>query len=1753
MSSESQNTPDTVTPYSGTWDRGNPYPGARPYSVYESAVFFGRAAAMEAAEAIFRRNAEAGKAFLLVSGVSGVGKTSFVRAGLVPALARSSAAEGVGIFRFADLQVMPGEEKLFVRLAEALCREDALPELLLDGTPLQSLAEMLRENPKSAGILLKSALSLAAREKEFRDKLERPPKTRLVLFIDPVEAIFQGRGASTEDRASFFTALHALAKSGLVWVVSSLRSDQTNVVSQDTEFAGLRENLEQFQLMPPSQADIGRIIRQPVLATGAEYEEDEQSGLRLDALIREPASQNPSCLPLLASYLSKLYDAGLADGKVRFAGYRKLGTFTDFMVAEAESAFDRLPEDSQAAFSKAIGLLVSMTLGESSTLVRRFAPIAEIAETPAAKLLVEQLIERRILVAGANAHFLPGVMIAHDALLLEWSRLRDYLEGERAFLMARARLDVEEARWREMDQSEDYLLVAPGPIRDAETLLAQRSGHLTRSEADFLKLSIQRREELVGRRDKVGRKWIFYTLAASAASVLLALLFLGSLANAQIKVAAAENDADDRVEEAERETEAVRAEVDEAKEEVRQVEQQREAAEKLVGSVVANVYREADEPGDLDVLEPAADAGLDYLTTVAPSEPENREAIKTRAVTMGALGEVLLKKREDPRALKAIERSLQLLESLPPSELTAPPARFDLGSLTIAKGRTLLSRGSLDEGIAAYRRGLSLMREAVQGDSSRLAWARRLSSEYRRLGQTLAETGQIGESRQLFEESLVIMRDLATRPSSALTPAQVVADARASADVLENQFRGDDAAALLKSNLLWMRETAGKAPDNQALQVLLGDALGDLARVYLRTGQVELARDIAEEQLETLRAVKDATEDRPNLTEDVASVNGRIGEAYTTLAVAICGTGACDEALDSVIKGQEFAKFQLANSPWEKRWHVALGRALIAEADILIQMADIAGARNAVDQAIKALERIARKDPMDADILKAQGEARFIEGFLWLAGDPLKAADAANASIRAFERVSSFSGRSRLGSRALADAYGLLADALLEGAGTRDAAREALRSRLDLIDGLPVGFVSRRDLADVTGELAQLTAEAGEQEEALALLERRIEQLAKLADLAAGTPEERERRVELASTYQRAGSVLKSLGRTTQAEDYFARQVSILEATLGLGDRQNASPRELAELFRTLGETFASQQKPDEALQYLGQAISALQTIPENELTVDDRAALARIYQEVGNTWFDANDLDQAELAYNDGLLAIDSDDQDSLPRDQKLLIAQMKGRLGEVLQMRGSFDLAMPFIDQALEITKPIYEENPADDAVAKAHARLLNLAGNGHLSGNEAALALSFFDRAAMIAEVGLENASSDADWVRTTADVYLNYGGYHASRENHLEATAYFAEAVDMLQGLVDEDPDNETLVHSLAAANLSYGESLSANGEPDKALATLGRGIKLSEALARKTPADPRPARNLSLSYQAMGRIYRDEGNTDDALASFQKAGQIGETLATEFKANPGWIIFLANIWNDIAAIYQERGQTEAAIREYTASLAYLRNLNERHPDLANWRVDMANVSARIGELHLARRNFDPAIAALEQALTWAGELASEDPANFELLNGHYLANQRLAEAYVAKGSLQRSLDYFRAGVGILEEMRRQRPGDFDTEWNLAGALNQVGIVYLDTRQPRQARDFLEQGAGILETLAGRFPRRPQIRIDLAGTYLNLLASYAEGGSPRGSDFSETLRKTGNLLEGLKSEVGLTPRERSALRDLVDGYRQFERDV
>lgn len=300
----------TVTPPKPMIATTNPYKGLRAFQEADAADFHGRAALTDQ---LLEGVASASR-FLAVVGPSGSGKSSVVKAGLIPALRQGRLP---GSERWFVIEMLPGTHPL-----EEL--EAALLRIAIN--PPESLLNQLREDERGLARAVKRVLP-------------GDENTQLVLVIDQFEEVFTLLESDSE-RSRLLKSLHAAvtdSRSRLRLIVT-LRADFYDRPLLYPEFGDLlRRNME--TVLPLSATELEQVIVAPAQRVGVSFE----PGL-VTAMITE-INEQPGALPLLQYALTELFDR--RDGAtITLADYREIGGILGALARRADEVYAMLAESS---------------------------------------------------------------------------------------------------------------------------------------------------------------------------------------------------------------------------------------------------------------------------------------------------------------------------------------------------------------------------------------------------------------------------------------------------------------------------------------------------------------------------------------------------------------------------------------------------------------------------------------------------------------------------------------------------------------------------------------------------------------------------------------------------------------------------------------------------------------------------------------------------------------------------------------------------------------------------------------------------------------------------------------------------------------------------------------------------------------------------------------------------------------------------------------------------------------------------------------------------------------------------------------------------------------------------------------------------------------------------------------------------------------------------------------------------------------
>jgi WD40 repeat protein len=439
------------------WDpTRSPYPGLESFSGDDAAVFFGRDHEVDRLLELLQPTLQRGSGrFVAVVGPSGSGKSSLLRAGLLPRLGRLQG-------RWIVLPPLrPGQHptsNLALSLVQAFGRYGST----------RSPAEMAALLDRGGG-LVELAVELA--ELGANGDGER----RVLVVIDQAEELLTRSGA--REQQAFLGLLDAaMGDDSPLWVVATMRSE---FLSTAPDRAGLAEVVDDPLVVEPlSRGRLPEVIQRPAQRAGVEF----APGL-VERMVDETTGGD--ALPLLAYTLRELYQRAGPDGLVTMADYEAAGGVVGALQKRADQLVEELDLRGQGPVVIPTLLQLAAVEGDSEPTRRR---VVRGGLSPNEQTVVNAFVEARLLTSDQHADGRVTVEVAHEALLRQWQPLREAIEAARTWLRTRSELERWALDWDQGGRDESYLL-GGRRLTTIDNWVAEHNTDLGPLEREFLEAS----------------------------------------------------------------------------------------------------------------------------------------------------------------------------------------------------------------------------------------------------------------------------------------------------------------------------------------------------------------------------------------------------------------------------------------------------------------------------------------------------------------------------------------------------------------------------------------------------------------------------------------------------------------------------------------------------------------------------------------------------------------------------------------------------------------------------------------------------------------------------------------------------------------------------------------------------------------------------------------------------------------------------------------------------------------------------------------------------------------------------------------------------------------------------------------------------------------------------------------------------------------------------------------------------------------
>jgi len=462
----------------------SPYPGLSAFTEADAERFFGREAEVESLWSRIQR-----RPLLAVIGPSGVGKTSFVRAGVIPR--RPSG--------WIAAYLTPGTSPISA-LARAL-----VPDLAGDADTIDELFRGVDElrQAEEPGRLVAAARNWGARS------------AGALLVVDQLEELFTQNTPEAQSR--FVALLGRLSTEAGLHVMLSLRDDFLFRCSRHEELRPLFRDLT--PLTPPSAAALRRALTEPAARRGVRFEDETL----VEEMVEAVASER-GALPLLAFTVSELWEKRDRERRLlQREAYEAMGGVAGALAHHAEATLARLGGERDGivreVFRNVVTAEGTRAVADRDELLSVFGSRKEAAE-PVLDALVEARLlteyEADVLDTGHDAGR-RRVELVHESLLVHWTRLAGWRTQDAHGARLRDQLRQAAHLWEERGRPED-LLWRGASYLDYRAWRARYVGGLSALEGEFGRAMTA----LAERRKR--RRWMVATATVAVLAVALGVV-----------------------------------------------------------------------------------------------------------------------------------------------------------------------------------------------------------------------------------------------------------------------------------------------------------------------------------------------------------------------------------------------------------------------------------------------------------------------------------------------------------------------------------------------------------------------------------------------------------------------------------------------------------------------------------------------------------------------------------------------------------------------------------------------------------------------------------------------------------------------------------------------------------------------------------------------------------------------------------------------------------------------------------------------------------------------------------------------------------------------------------------------------------------------------------------------------------------------------------------------------------------------------
>jgi tetratricopeptide (TPR) repeat protein len=1285
-----------------------PYRGLLHFREEDAPFFFGREAAIEGLVEGVKHHP-----FLALVGASGSGKSSVVRAGLVPRLRSDHRTT------WEFISLVPTDQPLKA-LAAAL-----VPFL----EPTKSEVDRLEEAGKLAGLFAGGTVSLYDVVRRILDK--QLGTNRVLILVDQFEELYTLVQEDAIRRKFVDELITASSLSGSKLIVTiTLRGD---FVGKAFAYRALSDRLQgaQINLGPMTRQELTLVIRKPAEKLQLSFEAG------LVERILDSVGDEPGNLPLLEFVLTELWEQRRG-GLLLNESYDTMGELKGALAKKADDFFEKLSAADQKVLQRVFLRIVRPS--ESGEDTRRRAAITELP-SEGVELVVKLANERLLVTNKSVSGTEQTVEVAHEALISNWSTLRNWINEDREFLLWRDRLGTLLTEWERAQESDEALLRGP-LLTEAQKWFDQRSQDLSDEERKFITASRavaeKRRQQQAAAAKSLRR--LAWVLAAVALVAVGGAIF-GFWQKSEAEVAKAETEkerqqavvAKNDAERGRHDAEAAKAEAkrqeakakenankerasrNAAEEQARIAETQRlsaqtsekrandarDQADGLINFMLYDLRDRLKAIGRLDVLNDVAKKAKGYLDRL-PKELVTPSRLEQQAAMLSNLGDVLVSQGKLQEALEAYQQSLKIGQTLAEQDKTNSGWQRDLSVSYNEVGDVLMAQGKTQDALDVYEQSLAIAKRLAEQDKSNSGWQRDLSISYDNVGNVLVAKGKLQDALDAYQQGLAI-RTLAEQD---------------------------------KSNSNWQRD--------------LSVSYDKVGYILEAQGKLQNALDVYQQGLEITKRLAEQDKSNSNWQRDLSGTYDRVGGVLEA-------QGKLQDALDAYQQSSNIRRTLTEQDKSNTDWQRELTLSYDNVGGVLKAQGKLQDALDAYQQSSNIRRTLADQDKSNAGwLLDLSVSYDNVGGVLEAQGKLQDALDVYQQGLEINKRLAERDRSNPHWQRDLSVSYdrvGGVLEAQDKLQDALDAYQKSSNIRRTLAEQDKSNSGWQRDLSVSYGKVGDVLLAEGELQEALDAYQQGLEIDKRLAEQDKSNSNWQR---DLSVSYEKVGGVLEAQGKLQEALDAY-QQSSNIHRTLADQDKSNAGwLRDLSVSYDNVGHVLEAQGKLQEALDFYEQSLAIAKRLADLDKS-DARwqRDLSWVYEKVGDVLVAKGKLQEALDAYQQDLaIAKRLAEQDKSNSGWQRDLSLSYEKVGDVLVAQGKLQEALDVYQQSLKIHQTLAEQDKSNSGWQRDLSVSYEKVGDVLVAQGKLQEALDAYQQDLAIAKALAEQDPTNAVWQNATA---------------------------------------------------------------------------------------------------------------------------------------------------------------------------------------------------------------------------------------------------------------------------------------------------------------------------------------------------------------------------------------------------------------